>query len=749
MRRTTIALSWNHGLRTLAVLLAACTAITPVLAAAVIPAARSTGRAASSPAKRAVPRASFAAPVDLSVGLPAWRFPVPVERTLPNGLRVAVFQNTRLPQVQIQLMVPAGGIEEAGAPIGLAYLTSQLVRQSTSSRSSEAITAEFERLGGHLAVAASRDNATLAASFLARDFESGLELVSDIVINPLLSEEDFGRTRSEAQRSLGQLRMNSGAVADEHIWSITFVGHPYGRAPFGTLESVAAITREQARTFYRDHWRPDRALLVIGGDVTPERAFAAAEEWFGRWNGKAVAPAPTLVQVLKSPRIRVIDRPEASATELRIGLLLPPATSTENVALSLATSLLGAGPTARLQVPEVRRRFGRELRTTLLQLRDGGLFTCGSMVRTDSVGSAIRFLREQLREFGAHAPAEADLERSRRVALNTLPMPFETMSGVVSEWMGIQFLGQGRSAIDDLPARIAAVSPSEIKEVARRWLNPDQAAIVLVGPAESLRSQLEGLGTVEVVKLDALRATRASFDTVAATPERLRQGREVLDRALAAHGGIETLRGIHDSISDADITLSSAGQQFSGHMNQVRKEPYRMAYFTRFETLESTQVLDGFQAWSLAGGATSVENVDSVGVFGLRTNFRSDPSHLLIDAAAARVVYQGGDQVGGADVDVLNVSLADGTRRRYYFDRNTHLLCALDEVGGDGTGQSLVSRRVFRDYRATQGVQWPFLEERLLDNEPAMRMEVKSLKLNSGVDDKVFGKPKPEKSAGP
>ena len=727
-----------------------CGASVSSLAAAVAP-TRTAARPGQTPAKRAAAPATATAPLDLSAGLPAWRCPDPVERTLANGLRVVVFQNARLPLVQIQLLVPAGVLEEGAAPSGLAYLTSQLLRQGTSSRDAAAVTGDLDRLGGNFASAASRDYATVVASFLARDFDTGLELVSDIVINPILSEDDLGRLKTDALRSLAQLRTNLVSVADEQIWSLAFSGTPYGRAPFGQLESVKSITRDDVRAFYRDHWRPDQSVLLIGGDVTPERAFSAAKEWFERWSGKVVAAATaTPARVPAAPRIRIVDQPDAQSSELRFGLVLPGATSGDDVALSLATSLLASGPASRLQTAEVRRRFGRDLRSTLLQLRDGGLFTCGTTVRTDSAGAALRFLRAQLREFIAHPPAAAELEGARRVALQTYPIPFETMAGLMSQWMGLQFLGQGRAEIDGLPARIAAVQTAGIADVAKRWLDPDHAAIVVVGPADKLKPQLEPLGSVEVVRLEAPQAGRVTIDTVAATPERLQHGRQVLDQALVAHGGLDSLRGIHDSISDADITLSSGGQQFSGHLTQTRKEPYRMAYFTRFETLESTQILDGLQAWSLAGGADAVEDVDSVGVVGLRASFRADLPHLLIDAAApgSRVVYHGEDRVGTTDVDVLDVTQSDGGWRRYGFDRKTHLLFVLDELGAGG-GSSVASRRLFRDYRTVQGIHWPFVEERLLDNEPAMRMQIISVKLNSGVNDKTFARPRPAPASGP
>ena len=750
----TITRRFRSGVATRAGLLVVGAALTaPLSFAAPAPPASSAGAAPAaaktSPArasKPVAPRAPArpAAPVDLSASLPAWRCPTPVVRTLSNGLRVAVFPNARLPLVHIHLLSPAGDLEEGSAPKGIAYLTSQMLRRGTTSRDAATVLGDLERLGGALAAAASRDYATVIGEFLARDFEAGIELMSDIVVNPIFTEDDLLFVKSEAQRSLLQRRLNPGSVADEHIWAEAFGGHPYARELFGTAETMQFITREQVRTFYQDHWVPGASLLVIGGDVTPERAFALAEERFGRWASRRAAPVtPAAVSVPTTRRIRILNRPDIPVSEVRVGFLLPPATSEDNVALSLATTLLGSGPTARLESPEIRRRFGRDLRRTMLQLRDGGLFTCGATVRTDSVGSALRFLCGQLREFAEQPPAPEALARAQRIAQNTFPIPFETVAGLISQWMGLQFLGQGPETIDSLPARIAAVTSADVARAARRWLDPDHASIVVVGPAEKLRPQLEGLGTVEVVRLEMPQMTAMSVDTAATTPERLEQGRQTLERGIAAHGGLTLLNGIHDSTIDAQIALKTGGRSFPGHMTQVRKEPYRMVYRTRFETLESIQVLNGSKAWSVTGSDGQVEEVDSVGVFGLRSSFRSDVAHMLLDAAApgSRVVYHGEDRVERTPVDVLDVTLGTGESRRYCFDREKHLLFAVDVLERGASGQSIASRRLYRDYRLVQGVQWPFVEERQLEGETAMQIQFESVKVNTGVTEMTFNRP--------
>ncbi|MCE9627956.1 MAG: insulinase family protein, partial [Candidatus Eisenbacteria bacterium] len=228
-----------------------------------------------------------AALVALTIIGAAPQLPAPVTRTLPNGLRVVVFPRAGLSIVQTQLQVRAGLSAEAEGFSGLAFLTAQLLRQGSTSRSADDIATELDTLGATLAINVTRDVAQVVTGSRAADLESVLELVSDAVVNPLFAEEALQGTRRQIAGQLGQLARNPQALTDERLSALLFGSHPYARPLRGDLEALLGATRDQAREFHRDHYRPDQSVLVIAGDVDPERAFTAANEWFGRWEGRA------------------------------------------------------------------------------------------------------------------------------------------------------------------------------------------------------------------------------------------------------------------------------------------------------------------------------------------------------------------------------------------------------------------------------------------------------------------------------
>ena len=232
----------------------------------------------------------------------------PLARTLPNGLRVVVFPRPGARVVQLQLQVAAGLRSEAKGQDGLAYLTAQMLRQGTTSRSASDFQTELDTLGATLGVNVNRDAAQIAAGCRASEFESVLEIVSDAVINPAFADEAFQNLRRQIAGQLGTQAQNPALLADESATTLAFGTHPYSHAPRGTMALLLGATRDQVRSFHRDRWRPDVAVLAIAGDIDPQRAFASTTEWFGRWAGKAAVeparsapPAPKGVWVSDLP----------------------------------------------------------------------------------------------------------------------------------------------------------------------------------------------------------------------------------------------------------------------------------------------------------------------------------------------------------------------------------------------------------------------------------------------------------------
>ncbi len=668
----------------------------------------------------------------------------PEVETIETGLRVAVFEDRRLPIVQIQLLIPAGLAAEPAQQAGVANLTAQALSAGSTSRGAADFAADLERLGGTFGVSVGRDYVTVSGAFLARDLDAGLELVADATTHPIFPEGAIDPIKRRALNGILQTQQNPGAAADEQLWSQIFPGHPYGRHLYGTLESLPGLGVEQVRAFHREHYRPEHAVLVIAGDVTSAQALAAAREWFGVWSGRDATGAPPPPPATPAGlHVLVLDRPDLERAEIRLGAPAAPRDAPDYLALALANHCLGGASWSRFPRAATIPGSAEDVRTTLTPLRSTGLFSIAASAAPESTAAVVARLRGQLTGSLGAPIAEDELGRARRYFQNVLPLQLETLAARASQWLAADFYGLPADFFDRYDARVGAVSPGDAAAAARHWIDPARLTVVIAGPAARIKPPLEALGQVEVLAPPAgLESKRARSDEFRPTSEQVRRGREIFEQALAAHGGADRLRAIKDSAIEGNIALRQGASEVKGVLRQIRKEPFKMVFATRFQDFETRQVLNGRSAWSRSGADSSqIVDADSLQVAALRSGFGSDLVHLLLAGlrAGAVAAYVGRESIAGRSADVVRLVAPGLERRRYLFDAENHHLLAVEESAPAVGGQ--VSRRLFSQWKSTDGVLWPMAEERQVDGMRIMLLTLRSVELDRGVPDRTFERP--------
>ena len=209
--------------------------------------------------------------------------PKPAERTLRNGLRVIVIENHATPLVGAQLMVKNGGEVDPADLSGAADMTAELLTKGTKTRTAPQIAQEIEALGGVINSAAGWDASRASVNVIASKTEPAMTILADVVRNPVFKEEEIERLRQQYLDSLSVGMNSPGTLASWVASRVVFGGSPYGHPVSGTPESIPRIKREDITSLHSTYYRPDNAILVIGGDIKSDDAFKLAEKLFGDW----------------------------------------------------------------------------------------------------------------------------------------------------------------------------------------------------------------------------------------------------------------------------------------------------------------------------------------------------------------------------------------------------------------------------------------------------------------------------------
>ena len=280
--------------------------------------------------------------------LRAAQFPPFAEATLPNGLRLLVVANHRLPIVSISLSFAAGSKFDPAGKAGTAEMVAGLLTKGAGARDADAVAEAIEGVGGSLSASAGADFVTINANVLATDAPLALSLIGDAVLRPAFAETEIELYRTQTLSAL-QLEQSQ----PEMIASRVFARGLYGEYPYGRRQdpaSVRAITRADLVTFHGARLRPGGALLVIAGDMNLERARSLVADAFRGWTGALPAAASALPSPSARTRteITLVHRPGSVQSNLLVGNLTWAPTDQRAYAATLANKVLGGGGDARL-----------------------------------------------------------------------------------------------------------------------------------------------------------------------------------------------------------------------------------------------------------------------------------------------------------------------------------------------------------------------------------------------------------------
>ncbi|HEY4561516.1 MAG TPA: pitrilysin family protein [Thermoanaerobaculia bacterium] len=430
-----------------------------------------------------------------------FRFPPFLRSRLPNGLAVVAARLAGLPLVSLELIAPAGAQYEPEGRAGTATLTAGLLDEGTARRSALEIAATAERLGGYLLTGADWDVGYLTTGLLASHCREGLDLLAEIAATPTFPDNEVERLRGLRTSELVRRRQDPAALADDRFQREVYRGSAYAQPLYGTEESVARLERASLVSFYQGHYGFAGSTLLAVGDFAPEDLLREAEAAFGTAGPPGPAPARPEIRPLplEGLRVHLVDRPGAAQTELRVGHVGVPRTHPDYLPLLVANTLLGGKFTSRINL-NLRERHGYTYgASSRFSSRQGpGPFTVQAGVETAAAAAAAREVLHEMRRVREDLVEPEELAETAGYIIGVFPYSLQTVGDVTRRLETMNVFGLPDDYYDHYLERIAAVTREEIREVARRHLDPERTAVVAVGPAEILEPQFEGLGPVTV-----------------------------------------------------------------------------------------------------------------------------------------------------------------------------------------------------------------------------------------------------------
>ena len=422
---------------------------------------------------------------------------------LANGLRVEIARTTAIPDVALRLVLGAGAGTTAPERAGLAALTCDVLDEGAAGRSAREMAEWIDGLGAAFDARATYDAALLSMHAMNDQVDEVVEYLADVVRRPDFLASEVARRRDMQLDRLRRRGDEPARVAGDALDAAVFGAHPYGAPLAGTVESVERLEAPDLAAFWRRAARSDTACLVMCGDIDPASALAAAEREFGDWPvPEEVAPpaAPSAPgAAARAGDVLLFDRPGRRQTELRIGGIgLARGEAGEEAALMM-NAVLGGLFSSRVNL-NLREDKGWTygVRTSLLARRRPGPFMLRTAVATEATAAAFVEILGEFERLRDEPPTHAELELAANALTRSLPLQFQTASQLAGRRAETITYGLSDDHWERFPERVEAVRPDEVRDAARRLLDPGGLVLLAVGAVAEFEAELAELGRVHV-----------------------------------------------------------------------------------------------------------------------------------------------------------------------------------------------------------------------------------------------------------
>jgi zinc protease len=443
----------------------------------------------------------------------AAKIPPATEKTLANGLRVIVANRPGLPLVAADLRFSAGGALDPADRAGLATMTADLATRGTATRSATDIARQIESLGASLGAAAGADASSVSATTRSDKAAEVFAVMADVAEHPAFKDEELERARQEALDGLIVSLRQPNSVASYAMTRRLFGAGPYGKTP--SPKSIAALTRTDASKFHAQYWRPDNAVLVIAGDITPDAGFKLAEDVFGKWarpdaplSPPAAAPAPMGIL----PPL-LIDMPKIGQAAVLVGRVGPSRLAPDFFPTLLANNVLGGGYSSRLNAEiRIRRGLSYSAGSGLASRKLAAPIVASAQTRNDAVPQVVELMTAELARLGDEPIPESELASRKAVLIGSFGRSVETTGGLAGQLSSLAQFGLPLDNLQRYASDISAVTPGQATAAARAHFNPANAAVVVVGDAAAFGAKLKAkYPRLERIAIDKLNLDSATL----------------------------------------------------------------------------------------------------------------------------------------------------------------------------------------------------------------------------------------------
>jgi predicted Zn-dependent peptidase len=672
------------------------------------------------------------------------KVPQPERYITANGMTVFLLEDHELPLVRASAIIRTGGRWEPREKAGLAGITATVMRTGgTATMSGDKLDEELDRLAASVESRASQNSASAGISALKEDAARALTILADVLRDPAFPQDKIDLAKLRARDGIGRRNDDADSIHGRELNRLIYgKDSPYARQEeYATIDS---ITRDDLIAWHKKYYQPENVILGVWGDFRAADMKKLIESTLGAWpkGGNAKPPAPEVDRSAFKPGVYFIPKDDVNQSSIALAMPLGKQNDPDYYALSVMTSVFGGGFNSRM-FSKIRTEEGLAYAAYAHYAAGydhAGTWSANVGTKSETTMKAIQSIKRELARITSSEVTDAELQLAKDSILKSAAFDFDSTAKIVQRLMTYEYYGYPPDFFLQYRANVQKITKPDVLRVAKKYLNLDGFALLVLGKASDFDQPLSSLGPVTEIDI-AIPPPGGARSAGPASAGSAEAGKKLLDRAKSAHGGARI-----DAVKDftGTVTIKIASPQGEVELNS--NLGIELATGKSFSSLttpmgEISQGFDGTVAW--ARTPQGVQEAPASQVADVKkANARQN---LLLlqryDKGSYQLQATGKETIEGKELE--GVLLTDGATKdqtTLLFDPATGLLGAKKYTGAflGRTGQIT---EVYLDYQQFDGIPLPSRGMVLVNGQKAAESRSSNFKFNTGIPASAYTKP--------
>ena len=650
---------------------------------------------------------------------------------LANGLKVFVVENHKLPVISASIQFDIKPALEKDMA-GYRDMMSELLVSGTTTRTKDKLNAEIDNMGAHINVTSEG----ISAGCLKKYTEKVIELMSDIAINAKISQSELDMEKKKAISGLEAQKNDPDAMVSNVSAVVNFgSAHPYGEV--STEETIKKITLDACTNYYQTYFRPNVAYLAIVGDVTLAEIKPVIERNFAKWAKKDVPVANYAIPALSATKLtKVAFAPRVAAVQSVVSVTYPvdlkPGTA-DVVKARVANTILGGGSQGRLFL-DLREKHAWTY-GAYSQLNEdiiGGHFSATVKCRNKVSDSAVAAILDEMKAMQTDKVTDTTLQNAISYLSGNFAISLEDPKRVAQFAINIERFNMPTDFYQNYLKNLSAVTAGDVQEVAKKYILPDHANIVVAGSKDDVADKLSKFSADgKIDYYDNVGRPWVASETKAA-PANIKAD-DVYKKYIAAIGGEKAI----EALKDIKTVSKSEAMGYPLLITEMKKAPNKWKNSIDVSMNGKTmpyqkQIFNGTKGFTEARG----QKTDITGDELDETIETADIAYdIHSDKYGMKRIVKGMEKVNGSYAYVLEVVNGKGKKSVEYYDAATGF--RVKKVQGEGEKLSTTDFADYKEVPGAGGYKMPYKVTQTQGGQ-SFSATVESIEVNKGIADTEF-----------